>query len=328
LRAENASRVVKYAFDNPLVFVDPTGEQSEGLGEAARREKERRQRLTEAGQTATVRGTNLGEGEGSRAGQPKPSNLLELPPEVQREIDEGLAEARRRREREPQIVVEEEEPSLIEKGLAIVGYIPSKGGELAEEEAGKRFRSALVKPKQVDPDEEKELQAIQETLGVTREQAEHLRGPYKKAPESLAEHGAYGAGIAVQAGAEYVQGRAVGRALESADDLRASRGASRTKPVNLPAWRRVTIDMEEVTSGHMQGGSRLMPGSRKDLFPNHMNAQQVERAIRDAYRHAERVRTQGERVLIRGTSPKTGLRIEMWVNTQTNTIDTAYPTLR
>lgn len=31
------------------------------------------------------------------------------------------------------------------------------------------------------------------------------------------------------------------------------------KAVNLPAWRKVTIDMEHIASGHMLGGSRVSP---------------------------------------------------------------------
>ncbi|BBB90435.1 hypothetical protein MAMMFC1_01086 [Methylomusa anaerophila] len=93
------------------------------------------------------------------------------------------------------------------------------------------------------------------------------------------------------------------------------------KPVNLPAWRDVAIDIEHIASGHMIGGSRA--SAIKDLFPPYMNAQQVERAVREAYRYGERVSTQGDRVVIRGTS--NGMTIEMYVNTVTNIIETAYP---
>ncbi|MCG7882350.1 MAG: EndoU domain-containing protein [Candidatus Thiodiazotropha endolucinida] len=96
----------------------------------------------------------------------------------------------------------------------------------------------------------------------------------------------------------------------------------RTKPVNLPSTRRVTVDMPHVQSGHMNGGSRVSPN--KTLFPQNMNPNQVERAIKDAYSQCKRVDTQGDRVKVRGTS-NDGLPIEMWVNTRTRVIETAYP---
>lgn len=37
------------------------------------------------------------------------------------------------------------------------------------------------------------------------------------------------------------------------------------------------------------------------------------------------MKTQGESVLVRGKDEKSGLKIEMWVNTETKRIETAYP---
>jgi RHS repeat-associated protein len=93
------------------------------------------------------------------------------------------------------------------------------------------------------------------------------------------------------------------------------------KPINLPSWKRIDVDMSHIASGHMAGGSRVSPN--KDLFSENLSATQVERVVRQAYRYGERVATQGERVLVRGEYG--GQRIEMWVNTQTRTIETAYP---
>jgi hypothetical protein len=86
----------------------------------------------------------------------------------------------------------------------------------------------------------------------------------------------------------------------------------------MPSWRKVTIDMEEVASGHMQGGWRLSAGNRKDIFPSNMTQAQVEKAIRNAYRHGEALKSQGingERVFVSG--PFGSGRIEMWVNKET-----------
>jgi len=85
------------------------------------------------------------------------------------------------------------------------------------------------------------------------------------------------------------------------------------KPVNLPS--------DHIASGHMRGGSRVSPN--KDLFPDTWSRSQVELAVKDAYKSAKRIRTQGDRVLVRGTS--NGKTIEMWINKATKTIETAYP---
>ncbi|WP_129576914.1 MULTISPECIES: hypothetical protein [Sorangium] len=49
----------------------------------------------------------------------------------------------------------------------------------------------------------------------------------------------------------------------------------------------------------------------------------VERVVRQAYRYGEKIGGQGERVLMRGQYDS--LTIEMWVNTTTKTVETAYP---
>jgi RHS repeat-associated protein len=51
-----------------------------------------------------------------------------------------------------------------------------------------------------------------------------------------------------------------------------------SKPVNLPAYKDVTVDVGHVRSGHTEGGSRVSP--RKDLFPKGMSDKALESAIR------------------------------------------------
>ncbi|HUU84928.1 MAG TPA: RHS repeat-associated core domain-containing protein [Phycisphaerae bacterium] len=115
-------------------------------------------------------------------------------------------------------------------------------------------------------------------------------------------------------------GTGMGRAIARG---RAAYGRLRGKPVNLPSASKVTINMWEVESGHMMGGSRRGPNSQKGLFPEYMTEQQVEQAVRTAYKNCSKTRTQGERVKLVGEAD--GLVIEMWLNTSTNTIETAYP---
>lgn len=92
------------------------------------------------------------------------------------------------------------------------------------------------------------------------------------------------------------------------------------KAVNLPAWKSVGIDMAHVAERHAAGGA-LTAG--RTVFPAHMSQRAIERTIRSAYRHGKRMETQGDRVRVRGQAE--GLTVEMWVDTITKTIETAYP---
>ena len=104
----------------------------------------------------------------------------------------------------------------------------------------------------------------------------------------------------------------------------SSRQAARAiKAANLPAWRKVSIDMAHVLERHTGSGA-LAAG--RTTFPELMSEKGIEQAIREAYRYGTKVGTQGERVLVRGTSNE--LTIEMWVNRATGQIETAYPVIR
>ncbi|WML26146.1 RHS repeat-associated core domain-containing protein [Neobacillus sp. OS1-33] len=97
----------------------------------------------------------------------------------------------------------------------------------------------------------------------------------------------------------------------------------RPKPVNLPSYKRIKIDMEEVISGHTKGGYRAKQSKIKDLFPDNMSKKRIEKAIKNAYKNGKKIKTQDHRVKVQGKS--NGMKIEMWVNTKTKTIETAYP---
>jgi len=102
-----------------------------------------------------------------------------------------------------------------------------------------------------------------------------------------------------------------------------SSSALATKAINLPAWRKVGIDMGHVVERHTAGGP-LAAG--RTTFPTMMSERGIERAIREAYRYGQRVGGEGDRILMQGTSR--GLTIEMWVNRGTRMIETAYPVVR
>lgn len=74
-------------------------------------------------------------------------------------------------------------------------------------------------------------------------------------------------------------------------------------------------------SGHSAGGNR--GGPNKDRFPEGLTAAAIEKIIREAYKYAEKVKTQGDRVFLRG--PWGNNTIEMWLNTVTNMIESAWP---
>jgi RHS repeat-associated protein len=98
-----------------------------------------------------------------------------------------------------------------------------------------------------------------------------------------------------------------------------SLGALKT---TLPGWKKVTVDMAHVASGHIKGGSRV--SKLKSLFADGMTSQQVLSMVVKAYRNVHtKLQTQGDRVLLRGDAD--GTTIEMWLNTVTKTIETAYP---
>jgi RHS repeat-associated protein len=94
------------------------------------------------------------------------------------------------------------------------------------------------------------------------------------------------------------------------------------KPVNLPSWRKIGIDIEHIVSGHTAGGSRVSP--LKDLFSPGMTRPQIANVVRQAYRHAGLAGpSQGERVFLAGVHD--GVTYEMWVNKATKMIESAWP---
>jgi hypothetical protein len=62
------------------------------------------------------------------------------------------------------------------------------------------------------------------------------------------------------------------------------------KPVNLPAWRKVTVNMAHVLERHTPGGAL---SAARTVFPRTMNEKGIMRAIRDAYNSGTKVGVQG-----------------------------------
>ncbi|CAN7172069.1 RHS domain-containing protein [Acidovorax sp. LjRoot129] len=98
---------------------------------------------------------------------------------------------------------------------------------------------------------------------------------------------------------------------------------NRPKPVSLPSARKTKVDMAHVLDRHTASGKTAQQSGKKDLFPENMTPKKIERSIKEAYGNGKRIQTQGERALVQGKSG--GKTIEMWVNTKTKIIETAYP---
>ena len=96
----------------------------------------------------------------------------------------------------------------------------------------------------------------------------------------------------------------------------------RPKSANLPKVKE--IKMEHILSGHKRGGTRLVPGNNKTLFPEWMSPKQIEKAIREAYKNGKRMETQGTQVRVRGISSD-GTVIDIWIDTGTGIIEGAWP---
>lgn len=99
------------------------------------------------------------------------------------------------------------------------------------------------------------------------------------------------------------------------------------KPVNLPGWRKVDVDMDHVLDRHTAAGKTYKQSGIKTKFPDYMSPGEIESTIRQAYRSSSVAgRSQGDRVFLRGSA--NGLDVEMWVNKETGMIETAYPVWR
>ena len=83
------------------------------------------------------------------------------------------------------------------------------------------------------------------------------------------------------------------------------------------------VDWGHIFSGHMEGGSRAVQSGEKSLFPNLWGEDGVKDAVEEAYKNGKKIMTQDDRILLRGTGR--GTTIDMWVNTATKMVETAYP---
>lgn len=112
---------------------------------------------------------------------------------------------------------------------------------------------------------------------------------------------------------------AIGRSRLSGDAR--SIGGTVAMAVNLPSWKKLTVNWTHIAERHLVGGAFA---ATKTVF-GQLSLERVKQIVKGAYRNAKKVATQGDRLLLQGTSH--GWTVEMWVNTETKVLETAYPVL-
>jgi Bacterial EndoU nuclease len=102
--------------------------------------------------------------------------------------------------------------------------------------------------------------------------------------------------------------------------------------VNTPSPKDINVRMGHIVDNHTVGGSGFRTSTRdggnKDMFPERMTHQDIERAVREAYSNSlevssPRYNPNGKIRELEGESG--GLTIRMFYNSDTKTIDSAFP---
>ncbi|MBC7834876.1 MAG: hypothetical protein H7Y88_07225, partial [Phycisphaerales bacterium] len=108
-----------------------------------------------------------------------------------------------------------------------------------------------------------------------------------------------------------------------------SAGSGR-KRANLPSSKSVQVDIQHIIDRHTSGGKDAKnPGAKKDLWPDGLPPSAIERSVRNAYRFSRKVGSMQKgpdgavRIKLRGTFNRRV--IDMHLNINTKTIETAYP---
>jgi Bacterial EndoU nuclease len=102
--------------------------------------------------------------------------------------------------------------------------------------------------------------------------------------------------------------------------------------VNTPSPKDINVRMGHIVDNHTVGGlgfrTSTRDGGNKDMFPERMTHQDIERAVREAYSNSREVSSprynpNGKIRELEGESE--GLTIRMFYNSDTKTIDSAFP---
>ena len=95
------------------------------------------------------------------------------------------------------------------------------------------------------------------------------------------------------------------------------------KPKNIPSWKKMNLEIDHITSGHMPDGPRN-PDGKKSVFYG-VTASQLIKLIHEAYNHSSKVATVGDRIKLRGYSSTFNIVVEIWINIKEYVIESAYP---
>ncbi|MFV8753227.1 DUF6531 domain-containing protein [Nannocystaceae bacterium ST9] len=104
------------------------------------------------------------------------------------------------------------------------------------------------------------------------------------------------------------------------------------RPFHFPPGHKISVDMEHIMSGHTSTGCRKIMSQRsgkgKDIFPANWTEEKIERAVREAYHNADERKSvtrqsDGAKHFLLGDG--SGYRIAMYYNSDTHTIETAWP---
>lgn len=95
----------------------------------------------------------------------------------------------------------------------------------------------------------------------------------------------------------------------------------------LPSVKKIKVDMKHIMSNHTLEGTGVKAGKKGDIFPSSLHDKKaIEGCIKRAYKSVSKIqKKQEERLLLKGFDPVYKIDIEMWLNTRTKTIETAYP---
>jgi RHS repeat-associated protein len=103
-------------------------------------------------------------------------------------------------------------------------------------------------------------------------------------------------------------------------------GGTRRRPFDIPSWGKIAVDWVHIFDRHMHTGATAIRQLEKTRFPINMSERAIKSAIKEAWGNAQKVGFDDQSgIKLIGTGG--GMQIEMWFNTATNTITTAYQKL-
>ncbi len=86
-----------------------------------------------------------------------------------------------------------------------------------------------------------------------------------------------------------------------------------------------TVDWNHIYDGHADWGNVSRSGGSNNTMFTGLTKEQIQAHVKAAWAAREKIATQGTRIRYQGVDPVSGQRIEMWFNTATKTLETAYP---